>query len=99
MGKFSRFALAGGLVHQAITVPTHSTMNTHVSLPFDMLSLLLDNIYTALMHSIYQVVQLFRRNGVPGFFQTAFYGNDTPFEMYSELKVSESTGDFRRSYE
>jgi hypothetical protein len=24
MGKFSRFALVGGLVHQAITVPTHS---------------------------------------------------------------------------
>jgi hypothetical protein len=26
--------------------------------------------------------------------QTAFHGNDTPFEMYSELKVSKSTGDF-----
>jgi hypothetical protein len=32
-------------------------------------------------------------------FQTALYGNDTPFEMYSEFKISKSTRDFRRSYE
>jgi len=67
-GKFCRFALAGGLVHQAITVSTHSTMNTHVFLSLGMLSLRLDNIYIALMYNIYQVVQLFRRDGVSGFF-------------------------------
>jgi hypothetical protein len=33
-GKFCRFTLAGGLVHQAITVSTHSTMNTHDFLIF-----------------------------------------------------------------
>jgi hypothetical protein len=32
-------------------------------------------------------------------FQAAFHGNDAPFKMHSELKVSESTGDFRRPYE
>jgi hypothetical protein len=83
MGKFSRFALVGGLVHQAITVPTHYyyyyssssisaflrilSMYTHASLPFRMHSLRIEHVDAALTHSIDQVAQLFRRDGVPGF--------------------------------